>query len=83
MATHSSILAWIIPWTEEPGGLQSIGSKRVKHDKQLSMHFTSINRRICISSLINKTLNHYEISQFEFRFIFLLFLIIGLSCISA
>ena len=26
MATHSSILAWIIPWTEEPGGLQSIGS---------------------------------------------------------
>ena len=29
MATHSSILAWIIPWTEEPGGLQSIGSQRV------------------------------------------------------
>ena len=29
MATHSSILAWIIPWREEPGGLQSIGSKRV------------------------------------------------------
>ena len=32
MATHSSILAWIIPWTEEPGGLQSIGSQRVGHD---------------------------------------------------
>ena len=32
MATHSSILAWIIPWTEEPGGLQSMRSKRVKHD---------------------------------------------------
>ena len=29
MATHSSILAWRIPWTEEPGGLQSMGSKRV------------------------------------------------------
>ena len=29
MATHSSILAWSIPWTEEPGGLQSLGSKRV------------------------------------------------------
>ena len=29
MATHSSILAWIIPWTEEPGGLQSTGSQRV------------------------------------------------------
>ena len=32
MATHSSILAWKIPWTEEPGGLQSMGSKRVNHD---------------------------------------------------
>ena len=32
MATHSSILAWRIPWTEEPGGVQSIGSQRVGHD---------------------------------------------------
>ena len=32
MATHSSILAWRIPWTEEPGSLQSIGSQRVGHD---------------------------------------------------
>ena len=32
MATHPSILAWIIPWTEEPGGLQSLGSQRVGHD---------------------------------------------------
>ena len=32
MATHSSILAWRIPWTEEPGGLQSMGSRRVGHD---------------------------------------------------
>ena len=32
MATHSSILAWRIPWTEEPGGLQSIGSQRVGYD---------------------------------------------------
>ena len=32
MAPHSSILAWRIPWTEEPGGLQSIGSHRVRHD---------------------------------------------------
>ena len=32
MATHSSILAWRIPWTEEPGGIQSIGSQRVKHE---------------------------------------------------
>ena len=32
MATHSSAHAWRIPWTEEPGGLQSIGSQRVRHD---------------------------------------------------
>ena len=32
MATHSSILAWRIPWTEEPGGAQSMGSQRVGHD---------------------------------------------------
>ena len=39
MATHSSILAWRIPWTEEPGGLQSLGSHRVGHDwSWLSAH---------------------------------------------
>ena len=32
MATHSSILAWKIPWTKEPGGLHSMGSQRVGHD---------------------------------------------------
>ena len=32
IATHSSTLAWRIPWTEEPGGLQSIGLQRVGHD---------------------------------------------------
>ena len=32
MATQSSILAWRIPWTEESGGLQSVGSQRVRHD---------------------------------------------------
>ena len=32
MSTHSSILAWKIPWTEEPTGLQSIGSQKVGHD---------------------------------------------------
>ena len=32
IATHSSILAWEIAWTEEPGGLQSMGSQRVGHD---------------------------------------------------
>ena len=32
MATHCSTLAWRIPWTEEPGGLQSLGLQRVRHD---------------------------------------------------
>ena len=32
MATHSNILAWRIPWAEEPGGLQSVGSQRAGHD---------------------------------------------------
>ena len=32
MATHSSILAWRMPWTEEPGGLQSMGLQRVRYD---------------------------------------------------
>ena len=36
MATHSSILAWEMPWTEEPGGLQSMGSQ--KSQTQLGMH---------------------------------------------
>ena len=32
MATHSNILAWEVPWTEEPGGLQSMGSQRAGHN---------------------------------------------------
>ena len=38
IATHSSILAWGIPWTEEPGGLQSMGSQRVEHDWATHTH---------------------------------------------
>ena len=40
MATHSSTLAWKIPWTEEPGGLQSMGSQRVGHDWATSLSFS-------------------------------------------
>ena len=40
MAPHSSTLAWKIPWTEEPGGLQSMGSQRVRHDWATSFHFS-------------------------------------------
>ena len=37
MATHSSILVWKIPWTEEPGRLQSTGLQRVQHDEQQTL----------------------------------------------
>ena len=40
MASHSSTLAWQIPWTEEPGGLQSMGLRRVGHDWATSLHFS-------------------------------------------
>ena len=38
MATHSSLLAWRIPWAEEPGGLQSMGSQRIKHNLATKQH---------------------------------------------
>ena len=54
MATHSSTLAWRIPWTEEPGGLQSTGSQRVGHDWTTSlthslMHLYSVPLNLCFS----------------------------------
>ena len=39
MTTHSTILAWRIPWTEEPGGLQSMGLQRVGHDWATNTYF--------------------------------------------
>ena len=50
MATHSSVLAWKIPWTEEPGGLQSTGAQRVGHDWETSLSLsrdTKISCRCC------------------------------------
>ena len=44
MVTHSSVLAWRTPWTEEPGGLQSIGSQRVRHDRSKFAHTHSLSR---------------------------------------
>ena len=53
MATHSSTAAWKIPWTEEPGRRQSMGSQRVGHDERL--HFTSLHFK--------------DIETFEFRWL--------------
>ena len=41
MATHSSILAWKIPWMEEPGRLQSLESPRVRHDSETSLSLST------------------------------------------
>ena len=41
MATHSSVLAWRIPWTEQPGGLQSVGTQRAGHDRVINTFFSS------------------------------------------
>ena len=46
-SNHSSFLAWKIPWTEEPGGLQSTGSQRVGHDRVTSF---SLSQKNCLSS---------------------------------
>ena len=51
MATHSSILAWRIPWTEEPGGLQSRGSQRVGHDYVTNTHIHTHTTRHLFSSV--------------------------------
>ena len=45
IATHSSIPAWEIPWTEEPGGLQSVGSQRVRHNLAAKQQQQIINSR--------------------------------------
>ena len=68
VATHSSILAWSIPWTEEPGGLQSMGSQRLKHDWSGHTHtkrhisqtpvprlFLSFNSGVCFTGNVLKT----------------------------
>ena len=44
MAPHSSTLAWKIPWNEEPGGLQSMGSPRVRHDWETSLSLFTFMR---------------------------------------
>ena len=52
MAIHSSILAWRIPWTEKPGGLQSTGSQRVGHDRvKHSPHTHSQKATVGIGSI--------------------------------
>ena len=52
MAPHSNTLAWKIPWTEEPGGLQSMGSLRVGHDFTLTFHFHTLEKEMATHSSV-------------------------------
>ena len=51
MVSHSSIVAWRTPWTEEPGGLQSMGSHRVRHDSATKQQQCSVNAHLFYSYL--------------------------------
>ena len=57
-ATHCSILAWRIPWTEEPGGLQSMESQRVRHDWVTSIRFYGMYFSNHIQVFIHLTCQH-------------------------
>ena len=66
MATHSSILSWRIPWTEEPGGLQSMGSRRIGHD-QSYLACTHVHFYILIVYFkVNVTLANLQHFNIEF-----------------
>ena len=60
MTTHSSILAWKIPWMEEPGGLQSKGSQRVGHDWATSLHATLNSLTVWITTNCGKFFKRWE-----------------------
>ena len=76
MAIHSSILAWKIPWTEEPGGLQSMGSQRVGHDLATSLTFTvTFIKRLFSSFLISaiKVVSYHILLAFYRKVLVVLF----------
>ena len=52
MAPHSSTVAWKIPWTEEPGGVQSMGSLRVRHDFTFTFHFHALEKEMATHSSV-------------------------------
>ena len=68
MATHSSILAWKIPWTEDSGRLQSMGSQSVGHNWATSLHFTASTCPFSVSAspfLPYKWVHQYHFSRFH------------------
>ena len=52
MAPHTSTLAWRVPWMEEPGGLQSMGSLGVRHDFTFTFHFPALEKEMATHSSV-------------------------------
>ena len=73
MATHSSIIAWRIPWTEEPGRLQSMGSRRVGHDRRdlACAHTRKFNRISCVLAIWVSSLMKGLFSTFPIFFFYI------------
>ena len=88
MATHSSTLAQKIPWMEEPGGLQSMGSRRVRHDSDfttsrclLGQHSPSFCYLLTSSCKFFFLLSYFYFPRDDFCASFVPFLIISCSCL--
>ena len=67
MVTHSSTLAWKIPWTEEAGGLQSMGSQRVGHDWATSLHYFTSKSNVHLESLSPVTARRWAVGRWRVR----------------
>ena len=69
MATHSNILAWKIPWTEEPGGLQSMGSQSQTRlrDFTFTFHFHALEKEMATHSSILAWMEIYGVAQSQTR----------------
>ena len=63
MATHSSILAWRIPWTEKGGRLQSMGSQRVRHNRVTDTVYIHVAHVFSMFTQIHVFLHAYNMSQ--------------------
>jgi len=65
LSTHPSILAWRIPWTEEPGKLQSIESQRVRHDLATNRHVYALLIKITLRLGFSSTVLTYGIKDYK------------------
>ena len=66
LATHSSILAWRIPWTEEPGGLQSVGWQRARHNWVTNTHTHTLKSYCSVQRGLVKTQNADPTTPYRF-----------------